>query len=221
MSGARDFGVPAEYPGYVRQCQNVVGSVRHCEMYGSCYITPQARSALKLSPFPPLPTTSVASRRPPMRSSQLLIAGLAITAVVVGVPNRRLEAQSAGTVEVGGFGQFTRTDAAWHVKNGGGAGGRLGVFLTSHLELEAAASFSSFTNEPPRASGSSSAQTFNGQFTFNIPFGAGGRTHDLLFEAGAGVERFADHNDFSVPLGGGLRIALTDAIALRFDGIVE
>jgi peptidoglycan-associated lipoprotein len=156
-----------------------------------------------------------------MRSSQLLIAGLAITAVVVGVPNRRLEAQSAGTVEVGGFGQFTRTDAAWHVKNGGGAGGRLGVFLTSHLELEAAASFSSFTNEPPRASGSSSAQTFNGQFTFNIPFGAGGRTHDLLFEAGAGGERFADHNDFSVPLGAGLRIALTDAIALRFDGIVE
>jgi peptidoglycan-associated lipoprotein len=157
-----------------------------------------------------------------MYSQRLLIAGL-VTAVVVAVavPGSRLTAQSGGNVEIGGFGQFTRTDAAWHVKNGGGGGGRLGVFLTSHLELEAAASVSSFTNEAPRASGSSSQQTFDGQFTYSIPFGAGGRTHDLLLEAGAGGERFAGHNDFSVPLGGGLRIALSDAIALRFDGIVE
>ena len=157
-----------------------------------------------------------------MHSQRLLIAGLAASVVAsIALSAGRLTAQSAGNVEIGGFGQFTRTDAAWHVKNGGGAGGRLGVFLTSHLELEAAASFSSFTNEPPRLSGSSSAQTFNGQFTYNIPFGVGGRTHDLLLEAGAGGQRFADHNDFSVPLGGGLRIALTDAVALRFDGIVE
>jgi peptidoglycan-associated lipoprotein len=157
-----------------------------------------------------------------MHSQRLLIAGLAASVVTsIALSAGRLTAQSAGSVEIGGFGQFTRTDAAWHVKNGGGAGGRLGVFLTSHLELEAAASFSSFTNEPPRLSGSTSAQTFNGQFTYNIPFGAGGRTHDLLLEAGAGGERFANHNDFSVPLGGGLRIALTNAIALRFDGIVE
>jgi len=157
-----------------------------------------------------------------MHSPRLSIAGLATVALAAAVvPVDQLTAQSAGTVEIGAFGQFTRTDAAWHVKNGGGAGGRLGVFLTSHLELEAAASFSSFTNEPPRASGSSSQQTFNGQFTYNIPFGVGGRTHHLLLEAGAGGERFASHNDFSVPLGGGLRIALSDALALRFDGIVE
>jgi peptidoglycan-associated lipoprotein len=140
---------------------------------------------------------------------------------VVAGSSGGLAAQSPGNVEIGGFGQFTRTDAAWQVKNGWGGGGRLGVFLTSHLELEAAASFSSFTNEPPRAAGSSSEQTFNGQFTYNIPFGAGGHTHHLLLEAGAGAQRFASHNDFSVPLGGGLRIGLSDAVALRFDGIVE
>lgn len=147
----------------------------------------------------------------------IVVLGGSVTAASAA----RLSAQSPGTVEVGAFGQYTRTDAAWEVKNGWGAGGRLGVFLTSHLELEAAASSSSFTNEPPRASGSSSEQTFNGQFTYNIPFGAGGRTHDLLLEAGAGGERFAGHNDFSVPLGGGLRVALGDVVALRFDGIVE
>jgi peptidoglycan-associated lipoprotein len=154
-----------------------------------------------------------------MHSQRLFIAVLGGSIVVASAV--RASAQSPGLVEIGGFGQFTRTDAAWEVKNGGGAGGRLGVFLTSHLELEAAASFSSFTNEPPRPSGSSSEQTFNGQFTYNIPFGLGGRTHDLLLEAGAGGERFAGHNDFSVPLGGGLRIALSDIVALRFDGIVE
>jgi peptidoglycan-associated lipoprotein len=154
-----------------------------------------------------------------MHPQRLLIAVLAGSVVIASA--RGLAAQSPGNVEIGGFGQFTRTDAAWQVKNGWGAGGRLGVFLTSHLELEADASFSSFTNEPPRATGSSSEQTFNGQFTYNIPFGAGGRTHHLLLEAGAGAERFASHNDFSVPLGGGFRFALSDALALRLDGIVE
>jgi len=154
-----------------------------------------------------------------MHPQRLLIAVLAGS--VIAVPVGRVAAQSPGNVEIGGFGQFTRTDAAWEVKNGWGAGGRLGVFLTSHLELEAAASFSSFTNEAPRASGSSSEQTFNGQFTYNIPFGAGGQKHALLLEAGAGGQRFAGHNDFSVPLGGGLRIGLSELLALRFDGIVE
>jgi peptidoglycan-associated lipoprotein len=154
-----------------------------------------------------------------MHPQRLLIAVLAGSAVAAFAAE--LAAQSPGNVEIGGFGQFTRTDAAWQLQNGWGGGGRLGVFLTSHLELEADASFSSFTNEPPRAAGSTSAQTFNGQFTYNIPFGVGGRTHHLLLEAGAGGERFAGHNDFSVPLGGGLRVALGDVVALRFDGIVE
>jgi peptidoglycan-associated lipoprotein len=133
----------------------------------------------------------------------------------------RLAAQSGGNVEIGGFGQFTRTDAAWRVKNGFGGGGRLGVFLTRHWELEGDFGISSFTNEPPRASGSSTNQTFTGQLTYNIPFGLGGNTHQLLLEAGAGGERFAGHTDFTVPLGGGLRFMLGEHFSLRFDGIVQ
>src|SRR5215213_3275084 len=155
-----------------------------------------------------------------MRPLRLFIAAGLISFAPIPLSGRAT-AQQPGNVELGGFGQYTRTDGAWHVKNGGGAGARLGVFLTSHVELEGIASFSSFTNEPPRATGSSSQQTFGGQFTYNIPFGAGGRTHHLLLEAGAGAERFAGHTDFSAPLGGGLRLGLSDVVAIRFDGIVE
>lgn len=153
-----------------------------------------------------------------MGSQRLLVAVVAGSLVVSGA---RASAQSAGTIEVGGFGQFTRTDAAWHVQNGLGAGGRLGVFLTHRLELEADAAFSSFTSEPPRVAGSLSNQTFTGQLTYGIPFGMGGRTHQLLLEAGAGGERFAGHSDFTAPLGGGFRFLVADALALRFDGIVQ
>jgi peptidoglycan-associated lipoprotein len=126
-------------------------------------------------------------------------------------------AQKAGNVEVGGFGQFTRTDRAWHVQNGFGLGGRLGVFLNRYWELEATAATSSFNNEPPRAAGSTRNTTFTGQVNLNVPLGR----HSLLLEAGAGGERFAGHNDFTVPLGGGLRFMLGDVAALRFDGIVQ
>src|SRR3982751_14521 len=103
-----------------------------------------------------------------MNRQRLFVGALVAIAVASPVV---VSAQSGGNVELGGFGQFTRNDAAWHVKNGFGAGGRLGVFFTPRWELEADASFSSFTNEPPRATGSTSAQTFAGRLTYGIPFG--------------------------------------------------
>ena len=145
-----------------------------------------------------------------------------LTAVVIGaVLAAPIGAQRSGTVELGGFGQYTFVDDAWHVKNGFGGGGRLGVFLTPRWELEATAAFSSFDNEAPRASGSSSNQTYSGQINYNVPFGMGGRTHQFLLELGAGAQRFASHSDFSVPMGAGLRFSLSDVVALRFDGIVQ
>ncbi|MEP6491370.1 MAG: OmpA family protein [bacterium] len=153
-------------------------------------------------------------------SPQRLLMSVLAGSLAIG-SSALLSAQSAGNVEIGGFGQFTRTDAAWRVKNGYGGGGRLGVFLTRHWELEADAGISTFDNEPPRAAGNSTSQVLTGQLTYNIPFGLGGRTHQLLLEAGAGGQRFADHADFTVPLGGGLRFMLGDALALRFDGIVQ
>ncbi|HTI63227.1 MAG TPA: peptidoglycan-associated lipoprotein Pal [Gemmatimonadaceae bacterium] len=151
-----------------------------------------------------------------MQVSRLLKS--AVLGLVVASP---VAAQRGGTVELGGFGQYTIVDDAWHVKNGIGGGARLGVFLNSRWELEGTAAFSSFSNEAPRASGNSSNQTFGGQINYNLPFGMGGRTHQFLLEAGAGAQRFASHSDFSVPMGAGLRFSLSDVVALRFDGIVE
>jgi peptidoglycan-associated lipoprotein len=150
-----------------------------------------------------------------MHTHRLLIA-VAASAIAITLPSAA-SAQKGGNVEVGGFGQWTRVDDAWHVKDGIGFGGRLGVFLTRHWELEATAATSSFTNESPRPSGSSTNQTFTGQINLNIPFGP----HSLLLEAGAGGQRFAGHSDFTVPLGGGVRFMLGDVAALRFDGIVQ
>jgi len=151
-----------------------------------------------------------------MRSHRLLIAVL--SSATLSAP---LYAQSGGNVELGAFGQFTRVDDAWHVKNGFGGGGRLGVFLTNRWELEGTAAFASFDNLAPRASGTSSYQTFTGQVNYGIPFGMGGHTHQLLLEVGAGGQRFASHNDFTVPIGGGFRFMLSDQLALRVDGVVQ
>jgi peptidoglycan-associated lipoprotein len=150
-----------------------------------------------------------------MSTRRLLIAGLSLA--IAGPAY----AQSAGNVELGGFGQFVRTDRAWHTQNGWGAGGRLGVFLTKRWELEGTVGFVTADNEPPRAAGTSTGTTFTGQINYNIPFGMGGRTHSLILEAGAGGEKFAGHTDFTIPLGGGIRWSLSDALALRFDGIVQ
>jgi peptidoglycan-associated lipoprotein len=152
-----------------------------------------------------------------MRIQHLAVASIVLASV--GPPE--VGAQQLGTTELGVFGQFTRADEAWHTDDGFGVGGRLGVFLNRRWELEATLSDASFNNQAPRASGSSTVQTFNGQINFNLPFGFAGQTHDLILEAGAGGQRFAGHTDFSAPYGGGLRLRFTNAVALRLDGIVE
>ncbi len=154
-----------------------------------------------------------------MRSRRLVQSTL--IGVAMAAPVASIAAQSSGNVELGLFGQYTRTDDAWPTDNGPGGGGRLGWFLTKRWQLEGDVGLSSFNNQAPRPSGSSSMQTFTGQVNYGIPFGLGGMTHQLLLEAGAGAQRFAGHNDFTVPLGGGFRFMLTDAIALRLDGLVQ
>lgn len=147
---------------------------------------------------------------------------LALASAVLGLgASTQARAQKGGTVEIGGFGQWTRADEAWHTDNGFGVGGRLGLFLNRRWALEATLSASTFNNQAPRASGSSSQQTFDGQLEYNLPFGLGGKTHDLILEGGAGGQRFASHTDFAVPMGGGFRLHFSDALALRLDAVVE
>jgi peptidoglycan-associated lipoprotein len=151
-----------------------------------------------------------------MNRRRLLIAGLVSLSATAP-----LVAQSAGNVELGAFGQFTRADGAWQVKNGFGVGGRIGVFLNSRWELEGDASFSTFDNKASRGSGTSDQQTFAGRVTYNLPFGMGGKTHQFLLEPGVGAQRFNSHSDFSFSPGAGVRFNLTDIVALRLDGLVE
>jgi peptidoglycan-associated lipoprotein len=150
-----------------------------------------------------------------MHRQRLFVAAL-ITSVAVPAG-----AQKAGSVELGGFGQFTRADEAWHVKNGYGLGGRLGYFFTPRWALEADASFSTFNTEAPRTEANVSQQTFAGRAVYGIPFSTGGRTHHFLMQVGAGVQRFNGHSDFSFSPGGGFRFMVADAVSLRLDGLLE
>jgi len=147
-----------------------------------------------------------------MNRQRLLAAGFVLS---VAVP---VGAQTAGSIEIGGFGQFTRADSLWRVKDGAAAGGgRFGVFLSPLWELEADVSVARFTNEAPRPAGNTSQQTFAGRLNFNIPIGIG----HILLGAGAGGQRIEGKTDFSVSPGAGVRFMLGPYVGLRFDGLVE
>src|SRR3954466_3259689 len=66
----------------------------------------------------------------------------ALLGLAIASPTRFIEAQKAGTTELGGFAQLEFLDDAFQTKSTGfGAGGRLGVYLSPRWELEADASF--------------------------------------------------------------------------------
>jgi len=147
-----------------------------------------------------------------MNRQRLLATGFVLS---VAVP---LGAQTAGSIEIGGFGQFTRADTIWHLKDGASAGGgRFGVFLSPLWELEADVSVARFANETPRPVGNTSQQTFAGRLNFNIPIGIG----QFILGAGAGGQRVDGKTDFSASPGVGVRFMLGPVVALRFDGLVE
>src|SRR5262249_913097 len=52
-----------------------------------------------------------------------------------------LAAQTAGTIEVGAFGRFTRFDRSLGLDNALGGGGWLGVFVAPGLAIEGAGSY--------------------------------------------------------------------------------
>jgi peptidoglycan-associated lipoprotein len=147
-----------------------------------------------------------------MNRQRLLAMGFVLS---VAAP---LGAQTAGSIEIGGFGQFTRADTLWHVKDGAAAGGgRFGVFLSRLWELEADVSVARFANDAPRPVGNTSQQTFAGRLNFNIPIGIG----HIILGAGAGGQRFEGTTDFSVSPDVGVRFMLGPIVALRFDGVME
>ena len=128
----------------------------------------------------------------------------------------RIEAQQAGSVEVGGFLQLDRMDEAFRTKRlGGGAGGRLGVFLSPRWELEAEASYTQADPEPPRTS-KAQINYYVGRLNYNIPWGSM-PGNAVILGAGAGGDRVDAHTDFILSPQIGLRAMLGSNIGLRFD----
>lgn len=64
-----------------------------------------------------------------------------ILAVLSAVSFRALPAQDAGTMEIGGFGRFTRFDRSLGLDNSFGGGGWLGVFVAPGLAIEGAGGY--------------------------------------------------------------------------------
>ncbi|MEO7455771.1 MAG: peptidoglycan-associated lipoprotein Pal [Gemmatimonadaceae bacterium] len=128
----------------------------------------------------------------------------------------RLVAQQAGAVEVGGFLQLDRLDEAFRTKRlGGGAGGRLGIYLSPRWELEAEASYTQADPEPPRTS-KAQVNYYVGRLNYNIPYGMM-PGNAVILSAGAGGDRVDAHSDFILAPEIGLRQMLGSAVALRLD----
>ncbi len=129
---------------------------------------------------------------------------------------RLARAQQAGVVELGGFLQLDRMDEAMRTKRlGGGAGGRLGVFMTSRWELEGEASYSQADPEPSRTS-KAQINYYIGRFNYNIPFGAI-PGNAVILSAGAGGHRLDAHTDFILSPEIGLRTQFSRSFGMRFD----
>ncbi len=128
----------------------------------------------------------------------------------------RVVAQQAGSIEIGGFLQLDRMDEAMRTKRlGGGAGGRLGLYLSPRWELEAEGSYSQADAEPPRTS-KAQINYYVGRLNYNIPWGSA-PGNAVILSAGAGGDRLDAHTDFILSPEIGLRAMLGSAIALRLD----
>ena len=126
------------------------------------------------------------------------------------------EAQRAGTVELGGFLQLDRLDEALRTKRlGGGAGGRVGIFVSPRWQLEADASYTQADPEPPRPT-KAQINYYVGRLNYNIPWGSM-PGNAVILGLGAGGDRVDAHSDLIISPDVGLRAQLASVLALRFD----
>jgi len=127
-----------------------------------------------------------------------------------------LAAQKAGTIEFGLFGRYTNFDQTLQVQDGGGAGGRLGIFLARNLEIEGDASYSSLPREGG-IGGHLSAVPIHARLLYNFPVGehsafllGGGWTHNEY-----GKTYKAKDDGFGGLLG--VRLGMGGLVSIRLD----
>jgi len=107
---------------------------------------------------------------------------LALTGLLAGSAS----AQSAGTVEVGGFGRFSNFDQSIEQKNAFGGGARLGVFFAKDVSVEVDQYYtkSDFKAGSPLAGQSGTSYPVHARIVGGIPFGSEKNFNRLLIGAG-------------------------------------
>ncbi len=160
-----------------------------------------------------------------------------------------LDAPLPGTVEAGGFVQWSHFDDNAGVvgaipKNGIGYGGRLGVFLSDpRWEIEGDGYYSPQSNRATTGGGFSTAarptdvnaHAFATRLNYNFPLGnlmgrqsqfiigAGGTRTSYKFKGGTGAGNIADGYTYNFGASGlaGLRLGVANRTAVRIDGVVD
>jgi peptidoglycan-associated lipoprotein len=154
-----------------------------------------------------------------------------------------LDGPRPGTVELGGFGQWTWFDEnagrpGSVPKDGLGFGGRLGVFLSNpSWQLEGDGSYSPHDNEDETPTGTQ-AEDINAhalalRLNYNFPLNLLGRQSQFILGLGgvrtnyryspSGVAAPADDYSYGYGVSGlaGLRLGVANRVALRLDGVVD
>jgi hypothetical protein len=170
-------------------------------------------------------------------------AGLA--AILLAAPSAAQSPGSprAGTLEIGAFGQWTWFDGNAGRLNavpqdGLGYGGRLGVFFTPSLQLEADGYFSPQDRDPTEAFCCAGLQptdidasAFALRLNYNLPIGRllGGPSQLLLgagavrttyaFSGGTGAD--SSSSSFGVSGLAGLRLGIAGPLSVRLDGVAD
>jgi outer membrane protein OmpA-like peptidoglycan-associated protein len=122
--------------------------------------------------------------------------------------------QKAGTVELGGFGRFTRFDKATNFDDRGGLGARLGVFVLPNLAVEGDASYTStysLNQDLVRSI------PIHARLVYNLPVGE----HGALLVGGGYVRNLfrKSYRETNSGVGGlvGVRLGLGGLLSIRLD----
>lgn len=141
-------------------------------------------------------------------------------------------APQPGTVEVGGFGQYSFFDDDLNIENALGLGARLGVFVTPIIQPEVDFSYTEADQETGRVS-NLHVVPVAARLNFNFPFGArnafilgGGASRTFYQQPGSplygGVEEgntVGGAYNWGVSGLAGVRVGLGQRVAVRLDGV--
>jgi peptidoglycan-associated lipoprotein len=150
----------------------------------------------------------------------------------------QMDAPLPGTVELGGFAQYTWFDdnagrPGASAKDGIGYGGRLGVFLSDpRWELEGDGYYSPQENDVVPNGGVTDvdAHAFAVRLNYNFPIALMGRQSQFILGAGgtrtsyrfeAGDSDVGYNYNYGVSGLAGLRLAVANRTAIRLDGVVD